>query len=269
MKTAHEIAREAGGTVVAGTTDAKVTSWAFDSRVLDPGACFVALGGRARWSRVRSRGVRGRRERGAGIGARARRGVAARGGRGRSGRCVARVTARRGRRPAGPFRPARGRGRGIDRQDLDQGSPRRGARAARLLREPGVVQQRVRSPDHPAQHTRDLQGGRRRDGGALSRRHQSAVRYRASRDRCRHQCRPRARRASRRRRGRGGSDRRADRRAPRRRPRGVERRRRVESHARGASTGRRRDDHRRILGPAPTTASKASSSTPSSGPASR
>jgi UDP-N-acetylmuramoyl-tripeptide--D-alanyl-D-alanine ligase len=45
VKTAGEIARDAGGTVVAGTADAKVTSWAFDSRVLDPGACFVALAG--------------------------------------------------------------------------------------------------------------------------------------------------------------------------------------------------------------------------------
>ena len=45
MKTATEIARDAGGTVVAGALDAKVTSWAFDSRALDPGACFVALHG--------------------------------------------------------------------------------------------------------------------------------------------------------------------------------------------------------------------------------
>ena len=45
MKTAREIARSAGGAVVAGSPDAPVTSWAFDSRALEPGACFVALRG--------------------------------------------------------------------------------------------------------------------------------------------------------------------------------------------------------------------------------
>ena len=45
MKTADEIARAAGGAVVAGSPDAAVTSWAFDSRALEPGACFVALRG--------------------------------------------------------------------------------------------------------------------------------------------------------------------------------------------------------------------------------
>jgi UDP-N-acetylmuramoyl-tripeptide--D-alanyl-D-alanine ligase len=45
MKTADEIARAAGGAVVAGSPDAVVTSWAFDSRALEPGACFVALRG--------------------------------------------------------------------------------------------------------------------------------------------------------------------------------------------------------------------------------
>jgi UDP-N-acetylmuramoyl-tripeptide--D-alanyl-D-alanine ligase len=45
VKTAGEIARVAGGAVVAGTPDATVVSWAFDTRVLDPGACFVALHG--------------------------------------------------------------------------------------------------------------------------------------------------------------------------------------------------------------------------------
>ena len=45
MKTAAEIARDADGAVVAGTPDATATSWAFDSRALDAGACFVALRG--------------------------------------------------------------------------------------------------------------------------------------------------------------------------------------------------------------------------------
>ena len=43
--TAADIAREAGGAVATGSPDAQVTSWAFDSRVLEPGACFVALHG--------------------------------------------------------------------------------------------------------------------------------------------------------------------------------------------------------------------------------
>jgi UDP-N-acetylmuramoyl-tripeptide--D-alanyl-D-alanine ligase len=43
VKTAAEIARDADGAVVAGSSAATVTSWAFDSRVLDAGACFVAL----------------------------------------------------------------------------------------------------------------------------------------------------------------------------------------------------------------------------------
>jgi UDP-N-acetylmuramoyl-tripeptide--D-alanyl-D-alanine ligase len=45
MRTAGDIARDAGGAVVAGSIDASATSWAFDSRALDPGACFVALHG--------------------------------------------------------------------------------------------------------------------------------------------------------------------------------------------------------------------------------
>ncbi|MDQ1509997.1 MAG: UDP-N-acetylmuramoyl-tripeptide--D-alanyl-D-alanine ligase [Actinomycetota bacterium] len=45
MKTADEIARAAGGSVVAGSKDAAVTSWAFDSRALERGACFVAVRG--------------------------------------------------------------------------------------------------------------------------------------------------------------------------------------------------------------------------------
>src|SRR5579862_9367302 len=43
--TAAEIAHHAHGTVVAGSPDAVVTSWGFDSRALEPGACFVALRG--------------------------------------------------------------------------------------------------------------------------------------------------------------------------------------------------------------------------------
>jgi len=43
--TAAEIAHHARG-IVTGSPDAVVTSWAFDSRALEPGACFVALRGR-------------------------------------------------------------------------------------------------------------------------------------------------------------------------------------------------------------------------------
>jgi UDP-N-acetylmuramoyl-tripeptide--D-alanyl-D-alanine ligase len=43
--TAAEIAHHSEGVVVAGTPDAVVASWAFDSRALEPGACFVALRG--------------------------------------------------------------------------------------------------------------------------------------------------------------------------------------------------------------------------------
>jgi len=43
--TAAEIAHHARG-VVVGAPDAVVTSWTFDSRALEPGACFVALRGR-------------------------------------------------------------------------------------------------------------------------------------------------------------------------------------------------------------------------------
>src|SRR5262245_1631467 len=41
--TAGEIARRAGGEVVAGDPAVEVSSWSFDSRALLPGACFVAL----------------------------------------------------------------------------------------------------------------------------------------------------------------------------------------------------------------------------------
>jgi UDP-N-acetylmuramoyl-tripeptide--D-alanyl-D-alanine ligase len=43
--TSREIADRAQGEVVAGTPGAAITSWAFDSRALEPGACFVALQG--------------------------------------------------------------------------------------------------------------------------------------------------------------------------------------------------------------------------------
>ena len=44
MISAAEIARACDG-IVVGAADAVVTSWAFDSRALEPGACFVALRG--------------------------------------------------------------------------------------------------------------------------------------------------------------------------------------------------------------------------------
>jgi UDP-N-acetylmuramoyl-tripeptide--D-alanyl-D-alanine ligase len=43
--TAAEIAHHAQGVVTSGAADAVVASWAFDSRALEPGACFVALQG--------------------------------------------------------------------------------------------------------------------------------------------------------------------------------------------------------------------------------
>ena len=43
--TAAQIARRTHGVVAAGAPGAVVTSWAFDSRALEPGACFVALHG--------------------------------------------------------------------------------------------------------------------------------------------------------------------------------------------------------------------------------
>ncbi len=43
--TAEDIARHAGGVVRSGANDALVTSWAFDSRAVQVGACFVALRG--------------------------------------------------------------------------------------------------------------------------------------------------------------------------------------------------------------------------------
>lgn len=43
--TADDIARQAHGDVAVGDAAARVTSWAFDSRALRPGACFVALHG--------------------------------------------------------------------------------------------------------------------------------------------------------------------------------------------------------------------------------
>jgi UDP-N-acetylmuramoyl-tripeptide--D-alanyl-D-alanine ligase len=42
--TARDIAHRCGGTLT-GDADAGVSSWAFDSRVLEPGSCFVALRG--------------------------------------------------------------------------------------------------------------------------------------------------------------------------------------------------------------------------------
>jgi len=43
--TARDLARVAGGEVVAGDPDARVSSYAIDSRVLVPGDCFIALCG--------------------------------------------------------------------------------------------------------------------------------------------------------------------------------------------------------------------------------
>ena len=42
LMTAHDIARRCDGKL-AGNAEAPVSSWAFDSRALEPGACFVAL----------------------------------------------------------------------------------------------------------------------------------------------------------------------------------------------------------------------------------
>jgi UDP-N-acetylmuramoyl-tripeptide--D-alanyl-D-alanine ligase len=41
--TAHALAAVTGGTVVAGSPDARATSFTIDSRLVEPGACFVAL----------------------------------------------------------------------------------------------------------------------------------------------------------------------------------------------------------------------------------
>ncbi len=41
--TAAELARDAAGTLVAGSPDVAATSYTIDSRLLDPGGCFVAL----------------------------------------------------------------------------------------------------------------------------------------------------------------------------------------------------------------------------------
>jgi UDP-N-acetylmuramoyl-tripeptide--D-alanyl-D-alanine ligase len=41
--TAAEIATATGGTIVAGSPDARATSFSIDSRLLEPGGCFVAL----------------------------------------------------------------------------------------------------------------------------------------------------------------------------------------------------------------------------------
>ena len=41
--TAAELATITGGTLIAGAPGARVTSFAIDSRVVEPGACFVAL----------------------------------------------------------------------------------------------------------------------------------------------------------------------------------------------------------------------------------
>src|SRR4029077_19560893 len=45
MLRAVDIAHHAHGVVVAGSADAAVSSWAFDSRTLTRGACFAALRG--------------------------------------------------------------------------------------------------------------------------------------------------------------------------------------------------------------------------------
>ena len=172
--TAAEIAHHARRRRRRRPPDAVVTSWAFDSRALEPGACFVALrGDRDGHDFVAAAFAAGARV--ALVSTAASRRRAAAGRRDRAGRRRARAACRSSRARRGAARAgAAGRRRHrLDRQDVDEGSPGRGARAARLLREPGVVQQRVRAADHAAQRAGRRARRRRRDGGAVPGRHRA------------------------------------------------------------------------------------------------
>ena len=198
--TAAEIATRAGGEVVAGDPDVVVTSWGFDSRALAPGACFVALPDHRDGHDFVSDAFR--------AGAHAalvERSVPFSSRPGHPHALVQVPNVLRGLQDVAPVgapgarRPRRRRRHRVDRQDVDEGSAGRRAASRRCLREPGVVQQRVRAPDHVAQRAGAGARRRRGDGGAVPRRRRVPVRDRPAAVRRRHQRRPRARRASRRR----------------------------------------------------------------------
>ena len=76
----------------------------------------------------------------------------------------------------------RRRRHGFDREDVDEGPARRRAPAGLGVREPGVVQQRVRAADHAARtRPRDAGVVVDGDGGAVPRRRRAAVRHRPAR----------------------------------------------------------------------------------------
>ena len=184
-------ARAPGGRGAAGP----ITGIKADSRVVGPGDLFVALN-TGRRARRRRRGARRRH-------ARPRRP----GGRPR-GAGVARPLEERG---------ARRRRRRLDRQDVDQGHPRR----ALQRRHPdglggGEPEQRDRPSAHRLPARAGHGGARHRDGHARARADRRALRDRPSRRRGRHVDRARAPRARRHRRARRRGERRGDRRAARR-----------------------------------------------------
>ncbi len=191
--TAAQLAAAVDG-VIVGDPDARATSYAIDSRVLEPGACFVALRG----ERDGHDFVADAFARGARIALVSRvvdpppPGTALV----RRRRPARRARPRRGPRPprvAGRHRRRHHRQR---REDLHQG-PDRGRvrwRSARP-RELRLVQQRGRAPADPPRRAAGHRGGGGRDGRALPGQHRRPLRRGEPDRRCRHPHRPRPRRA--------------------------------------------------------------------------
>ena len=180
-----------------------VTSWGFDSRALAPGACFVALTDRPRRPRLRQRRVRApaRAWHSSNAPCRSRAARAT-----RTRWCgspnvlrglqdVARSVRRGARRPR-RRRRHRSTGKTSTKDLLAAALP-----PGRCLRQPGVVQQRVRAPDHAAQRAGARARRGRGDGGAVPGRRRVPVRDRTAAVRRRHQRRLGPRRAPRRPRG--------------------------------------------------------------------
>ena len=226
---------------------ATVTGVQIDSRRVEPGDLFVAVGRRRRLLAETRAPRRGRDA--------------------RPGRRLRRARGARAARPRAQLRPRRRHHR-LDGQDVDEGHPRRALRSARAHgRRRGELQQRARRPAHALPARAGHGGLHPRAGHARLRPDRRALRVRAAGRRRDHAHRARPPRARRRRRGRRRARRPSSSRRCRRRGRRRAGRRRSSSRTSASDLDVRRvaarvdvelGERRRLLSPSRAAASGSS-----------